>query len=129
MLCINKMDAIDPQWALPVIDAFSKLHDFDAILPISALKGVEVDTLMAKVANHLPEHPPFFPKDQIMDGTERFVCSEIIREKLFERLSKELPYSIAVVVESFDESKRQGPKPRSRSVLASWWRGSCNAGS
>ena len=67
---------------------------------------------MERVASHLPIHPPFFPKDQIMDGTERFVCSEIIREKLFERLAKELPYSVAVVIESFDETKRQGPKPR-----------------
>ena len=112
VLCINKMDAIEPQWALPVIESWSALHEFDAILPISALKGVAVDELMTRVASHLPIHPPFFPKDQIMDGTERFVCSEIIREKLFERLSKELPYSVAVLIESFDEERREGPKPR-----------------
>ena len=112
VLCINKMDAIDPEWVLPVIEAWNKLHAFDVILPISALKGGAVDELMVKVAAHMPVHPPFFPKDQIMDGTERFVCSEIIREKLFERLSKELPYSTAVLVESFDESRRQEQKPR-----------------
>jgi len=112
VLCINKMDAISPEWALPVIDGWSSLHDFALILPISALNGEAVDTLMEAVGVRLPVHPPFFPKDQIMDGTERFVCSEIIREKLFERLSKELPYSTAVVIESFDETRRKSDKPR-----------------
>jgi GTP-binding protein Era len=112
ILCINKMDAIDVQWVLPIIESFSKIYDFDTILPISALKGLAVDELMEKVAAHMPVHPPFFPKDQIMDGTERFLCAEIIREKMFERLSKELPYSVAVMIESFDESKRGDVKPR-----------------
>jgi GTP-binding protein Era len=112
ILCINKMDLIEPEWVLPVIEGWSTLHEFDAILPISALKGRAVDDLMVLVAKHMPVHPPFFPKDQIMDSTERFVCAEIIREKLFERLSKELPYSTAVMIEAFDESRREEQKPR-----------------
>lgn len=112
VLCINKMDAIEPHWVLPVIESFSQRFEFDTILPISALKGLAIDELMLKVAGHMPVHPAFFPKDQIMDGTERFLCAEIIREKLFERLSKELPYSVAVSIESFDESRREEPKPR-----------------
>jgi GTP-binding protein Era len=112
VLCINKMDAIEPQWVLPVIESFSQRFEFDTILPISALKGLAIDELMLKVAGHMPVHPAFFPKDQIMDGTERFLCAEIIREKLFERLSQELPYSVAVSIESFDESRREEPKPR-----------------
>ncbi len=59
----------------------------------------------------LPEHPPLFPSDQVSESTEKFVVAEIVREKLFRHLRKEIPYSTAVEVETFDESQREGGKP------------------
>ena len=114
VLVLNKVDVIEPKWLLPVIEAWRELHDFADIYPISALNGDSVEELMASITGHLPLHPPLFPKDQLVDGTEKFLVSEIIREKMFHHLSNELPYSVAVMIEQFDESEREGPKPRVR---------------
>ncbi len=110
VLVLNKIDTIEVKWLLPVIEAWKELHDFAAIIPISALNGESVDKLLDTLVGYLPEHPPLFPKDQLVDGTEKFIVSEIIREKMFHHLSKELPYSVAVIIESFDESNREGQK-------------------
>ena len=112
VLGLNKVDAVDPAYALPVIDAWRDLHPFAAIVPLSALKGDGTDGLVDECVALLKDHPPYFPKDQLMDSSEKFVVAEIIREKLFHNLSQELPYSVAVKVESFDESERDGQKPR-----------------
>ncbi len=105
VLGLNKVDLVQPEWVLPVIDAWRTKHDFVAIVPFSALRGEGVERIMESVCALLPEHPPFFPKDQLMDTTERFVVSEIIREKLFHNLSQELPYSTAVRIEQFLEEE------------------------
>jgi len=115
VLVLNKVDTIEVKWLLPVIEAWKSLHDFAAIIPVSALNGDAVDDLLDTLVGYLPQHPPLFPKDQLVDGTEKFIVSEIIREKMFHHLSKELPYSVAVIIESFDESNREGQlgtKPR-----------------
>lgn len=103
VLGLNKVDVVEPEWVLPVIDAWRAVHDFVAIVPFSALRGVGADDLMEQTCGLLPEHPPFFPEDQLMDSSEKFVVSEIIREKLFHNLDQELPYSTAVRVERFLE--------------------------
>jgi GTPase len=99
VLGLNKVDVVEPEWVLPVIDAWRALHDFVAIVPFSALKGRNVDALMDEACKLLPEGPVLFPEDQLMDTSERFVVSEIVREKLFHNLDQELPYSTAVRIE------------------------------
>jgi len=106
VLALNKIDVVPRELALPVIDAWRRLHDFAAVVPFSALTGVGVEALMGELVQRLPQHPPFFPTDQLMDSSERFVVSEIIREKLFHLLNQELPYSTAVVIEAFEEESR-----------------------
>ena len=106
VLGLNKIDVVSRALALPVIEAWRTLHDFAAVVPFSALTGLGVDGLMGELVSRLPVHPPFFPTDQLMDGSERFVVSEIIREKLFHLLNQELPYSTAVVIEAFEEEDR-----------------------
>lgn len=112
VLALNKIDLIEQEWALPVLQKWSEVHDFAALVPMSALNGLNGDQVLEELVSRLPEHPPMFPTDQLMDTTERFVVSEIIREKLFHNLDQELPYSVAVVVEGFDESERDTPSRR-----------------
>lgn len=108
VLGLNKADLVEKDWILPVIEAWKDLHPFAAIVPLSALKNQGTEDLVAALTALLPEGPPLFPKDQLMDSTERFVVSEIIREKLFHNLSQELPYSVAVVIDRFREDEETG---------------------
>ena len=117
VLGLNKIDLVPQEWALPVLSKWAEVHDFHAIVPMSALNGLNADAAMEELVQVLPEHPPVFPDDQLMDATERFLVAEIIREKLFHNLDQELPYSVAVVVEDFDESERDTPDRRVR-ILA-----------
>ncbi len=105
ILGINKIDTIDKREALPLIDTFSKLFTFKDIVPISALKGDGVDTLLKIVSGLLPEGPKYFPDDILTDQPERFVVAEIVREKVFRFTHEEVPYSTAVAVERFEEKK------------------------
>jgi len=111
ILALNKVDIIPRQALLPVIDAWRTKHDFAAVVPFSALTGDGVEPLLAEITRLLPKHPPFFPTDQLMDSSERFVVAEIIREKLFHLLQEELPYSVAVEIEAFDEEERGDDRP------------------
>ena len=112
ILGLNKIDLIEREWALPVLQKWSECHDFQALIPLSALDGDNAEEIVGQLIAVLPEHPPMFPIDQLMDTTERFVVSEVIREKLFHNLDQELPYSVAVTVERFDESERDTPQKR-----------------
>jgi GTP-binding protein Era len=105
ILVLNKVDLVDRKEILPLIDAYSKLFPFAAIVPLSALKGEGVDRLMDEVFIRLPEGPQYFPDDIPTDATERFLCAEIIREKVFFQTGQEIPYSTAVQVESFKEDE------------------------
>ncbi len=111
VLALNKVDAVEPELCLPVIDAWRQLHDFVAVVPFSAQTGEGAPALLQALVEQLPEHPPFFPDDQLMDTSERFVVAEIIREKLFHLLQDELPYSVAVEIEAFDEQQREEARP------------------
>ena len=79
---------------------------FSKLLPISALKKENLGLLIDKIFQHLPDGEPLYESEQFTDRTERFLAAEFIREKLLERMREELPYTSAVLVRSFDESRR-----------------------
>jgi GTP-binding protein Era len=99
-LVLNKIDKIHPEAMLPVIDKYRKLMDFSEIVPVSALQGNNVNSLLEQVSRYLAEGPMYYPADQITDHPEQFVCAELIREKLLQLTREEVPHSIAVEIES-----------------------------
>ena len=104
-LVINKVDLVAKDKLLPLIQGYSTMHDFAEVVPISSLKGTNLEDLKKTVLDHLPEGPKYFPEDELTDQPERFVAAEIIREKIFHMTDEEIPYSTAVVVE---EMKSKG---------------------
>ena len=102
-LIINKIDCVRKETLLPIIDQYQKLHPFQAILPISAITGEGIEILLKEIMEALPESPPYYPEDMITDQTERFLMSEVIREKVIEQTFQEIPYATAVTIESFKE--------------------------
>ena len=105
ILLLNKIDVIAKQRLLPLIDRYSKLHEFEEIIPISAAKGSGLEEVMAAVLKCLPEGPRYFPPDMYTDQPERFLASEIIREKVIRHTRQELPYVTAVLIERFEEGE------------------------
>lgn len=103
ILVINKIDTIEKNEILPVIDAYRKLRDFDAIIPLSALKGENTEPLIEAIRKNLIEGPMFFPEGMITDQPEKQLVSELIREKTLFLLKEEVPHGIAVVIDSFEE--------------------------
>ena len=108
VLVINKIDLVDKEKLLPLIDNIKNIHTFEEIVPICALKGFNVDRLLDITWNILPEGPQYFPDDMITDRSERFLAAEIIREKITILMRNEVPYSTAVIVESFKENEVKG---------------------
>jgi GTP-binding protein Era len=104
ILALNKIDAIRKPSLLPLMERYSKLHEFEEIIPVSALRGEGLEELSQAVVRLLPEGPAYFPDDQYTDQPERFLAGEIVREKLIAQTRQELPYTTAVVVEKFEES-------------------------
>jgi GTP-binding protein Era len=102
-LLLNKVDKLHKEKLLPIIEHYSKLHAFQEVIPISTMKRDGLERLIDKVANALPASPPYFPEDQLTDQPERFLASEIIREKVLLRTGKEVPYATAVIVERYEE--------------------------
>jgi GTP-binding protein Era len=105
-LLLNKIDRLQKDKLLPIIEHYSKLHDFREIIPISSRKHDGLETLVDKIMNVLPEGPRYFPEDQLTDQPERFLASEIIREKVLLKTGKELPYATAVIVERYEELEK-----------------------
>ncbi|MDR0268976.1 GTPase Era [Paenibacillus sp.] len=99
ILVLNKIDKIEPDALLPIIEQYSKLHEFAEIVPISAINGNNVNRLLEQVEKYLPEGPQYYPADQITDHPEQFVCAELIREKILHMTREEVPHSIAVTIE------------------------------
>ncbi|MEF2094017.1 GTPase Era [Bacillus sp. CFBP9009] len=99
-LVVNKIDAMHPDDLLPIIEKYQQLYPFAAVVPISALEGNNVDTLLKQIKEHLPEGPQFYPADQVTDHPERFIISELVREKVLHLTREEIPHSVAVVIDS-----------------------------
>lgn len=102
LLIINKIDVGSKEALLPIIDSFSKLQIFDAIIPLSALNGDGIERLLEELKSRLRPGPAFFPKDMKTDQSDAFLVSEIIREKIYLHTRQELPYSSAVTVDSME---------------------------
>jgi GTP-binding protein Era len=106
LLALNKVDRVPKPKLLPLMDAFAKAFPFAGLVPISALKGDGCDELLEQILEKLPEGEPFFPEDQITDQPERFLVSEIIREKAINLTYHEVPHALAVVVDRFEETPK-----------------------
>jgi len=108
IMVLNKIDLMDRKKILPFIDSYSKLFPFMAVIPVSALGGDGLESLFSEILALLPVGPRYFPEDIPTDASERFLCAEIVREKVFLLTSQEIPYSTAVLIESFkeDETKK-----------------------
>lgn len=104
ILLLNKIDSIRKPRLLPLIDRYSKLFDFEEIIPVSAKTGEGLPELLEEIVARLPEGPRYFPPDLYTDQPERFLASEIIRERVICHTRQELPYVTAVLVDSFEES-------------------------
>lgn len=102
-LLINKVDTVKKPLLLPVIEAYSKLYPFKEIIPISALAGDGIDALIKTIVNYLPEGPKYYPDDILTDQLERFMVSEIIREKIIQQTEDEIPYSVAIDINQWSE--------------------------
>tara|TARA_Y100000588_G_C14231528_1_gene915488 strand:+ start:296 stop:1183 length:888 start_codon:yes stop_codon:yes gene_type:complete len=106
ILAINKIDKLQSKdKVLPIISKLNELHDFNAIIPISAQNGSGVQSLLSEVKQQLPESPHYYGEDQFTDRPTKFLCAEMVREKIFRLSGQELPYSTTVDIESFKEEE------------------------
>ncbi len=103
LLVINKIDLVPKEALLAGIERYAQLYPFREIVPVSALSGDGVERVVELVRSYLPEGPVYFPDDILTDLPERFIVAEIIREKVFRLTRDEVPYSVAVEVETFKE--------------------------
>jgi GTP-binding protein Era len=104
VLALNKVDTVKDKAALlPRLIAWEKAANFGAIVPISAAKGTNVDPLVRELLKVLPAGPPLYGPDMLTDRTERFLAAELVREQLFLRLRQEIPYAVAVIIDTWEE--------------------------
>jgi len=106
ILALNKVDKTPKQRLLPLLQAFSLAHSFAAMVPISALRGDGCEGLLREVMRLLPESEPYFPEDQVTDQPERFLASEIVREKAIALTYHEVPHALAVAVDKWEETPK-----------------------
>ncbi len=107
ILAVNKSDLVkNKSELLPYLAARSSEHAYAAMVPLSAKSGLQTDVLLDELARHLPIQPPMFGPDDYTDRNERFLVSEIIREKVFRLVGDELPYGATVTIEKFEEEPR-----------------------
>ncbi len=102
-LLLNKVDLAKPEQIAEKIEEWKKEVEFAEIVPVSALKNHNVSLLFDLVMKYLPEHEAYFPKDEMTDKSERFFAAEMLREKIFQYLKQEVPYSCEVQIESFKD--------------------------
>lgn len=103
ILLLNKIDLSNQPDIEKLINQYSEKSNFEKVIPISAKEGFNLENVIDAIVELLPEHPKYFPEDQITDENERFFVTEIIREKVFERYREEIPYSTEVLIEEFIE--------------------------
>ena len=105
LLILNKIDKIkDKGELLPLINWYSKEYDWQAVIPVSALKGEAVETLITEIIKHLPVGDPIFDEDELTDQPIKSIVAEMVREKILAVTGDEIPYVTAVVTEKFDET-------------------------
>jgi GTP-binding protein Era len=105
LLVINKTDQLKTKESvLPLIEDYRKLHDFADFIPVSALKSTNFETLKQAIVSRLPEGPMYFPEDHITDQPERFIATELIREKILHGTQQEVPHSVAVAIDRWEEA-------------------------
>lgn len=105
-LVVNKVDENTHEKVAKTLDMYSKEYSFKELVPISALKGKNVDTLINLMIENMPEGPQYYPEDMITDAQERFIVSEIVREKALRNLRDEVPHGIAVDIIQMKQSER-----------------------
>lgn len=103
ILVINKIDTVEKAELLAIISAYAQVHDFNAVIPISAKSGEGVEELLAEISQYAPEGPQLFPDDMITDQPDRQIIAEIIREKLLWCLEREIPHGTAVEITKFSQ--------------------------
>ncbi|OAT85789.1 GTPase Era [Desulfotomaculum copahuensis] len=104
-LVMNKIDLVEKDTLLSLIEIYRHMYSFAEIIPVSALTGDNLPRLMDLVVGYLPAGPKYYPDEMITDRPERFIMAELIREKVLHLTSQEVPHSVAVVVEAVEEKK------------------------
>ncbi|HLU23850.1 GTPase Era [Lederbergia graminis] len=106
-LVVNKIDQVNPDALLSIIDHYKDLYSFAEIIPISALEGNNIDRLLSQIKDRLDVGPQFYPADQVTDHPERFIVSELIREKALHLTREEIPHSLAVLIDKMEQKTNQ----------------------
>lgn len=106
-LVINKIDQVHPDELLKLIKSYKEKYDFSEIIPISALEGNNVETLLEQIKKYIPEGPQYYPADQVTDHPERFIVSELIREKALHLTREEIPHSLAVLIDKMERKEEK----------------------
>ncbi|MEH7124101.1 GTPase Era [Bacillus sp. JJ1532] len=101
-LIINKIDLVHPDELIQIIDSYKEKYTFSEIIPISALEGNNVENLLGQIKKYIPEGPQYYPADQVTDHPERFIVSELIREKALHLTREEIPHSLAVLIDKME---------------------------
>ena len=108
LLLANKVDTVSrKEDLLPFLDRCRRLHEFDGFVPISATKGINLDGVLTEIFDRLPQAPRYYPDGQLTDQPERFLASELIRERILRETHDEIPHAVAVQIERWEESKRK----------------------
>lgn len=106
IIAVNKVDLTNQDELEKIVESWHLLFPDSPVIPVSALKNFNLNSLLNLIREKLPEGPPYFPKDQLTDKYERFFASEIIRGKILVSYQKEIPYSVEIEIESFKEEKK-----------------------
>ena len=108
VLALNKVDLLQKEQLLPIIERYDRTVGFSDIVPLSALSGDNVDRLERVILSHLPDGAPLYPDDHLTDQPERFFVAELVREQVLQHTRAELPFASAVVVDRFEEADDKG---------------------
>ncbi|MDD6042833.1 MAG: GTPase Era [Eubacteriaceae bacterium] len=103
LLVINKIDKMTPEEYAGIYREYDELGVFDGIFGTSAIQGLNVEQLLGKIEEYMEEGPMYFPEDMVTDHPERFIVSELIREKVLNYLEEEVPHGVAIEIESYEE--------------------------